>query len=1740
VCGRPWLLSGASFKRSETVWVRPWFSMFSLGEASGHRDLFCFVLKLCFNALKIPDETWHESMGFKPCSDTMLQFVIFFVLSWGMAYPDSLPDQDKLIEMPGSWNDNTAPPIDEILMNLMLWVSTKQVGYRGVFVLYALMTGFWLAAVLSTLFVLVPFAGWAVLFWCFGVVPTVSWAWTLLLGLMLLVSAVTAGIQPLWVFVSRAVVLKVLEFKPDFRENLKSMNASMVSNIVLAARSRRVETVVFEGKRFTAVSLEGLNASDPAMAFAIASAMMYCPVPRQGWSAFAMTALLCGLYLSRKFYSAFKLWCKAWFWYARLMLVLIFFGVTATPQTIGAGFDLLTLLWTIMTYPLILWWRGGFKTARRYVRLLVLVMLLKMVNGAFRLSILTMRHRGSVKGLLPTKQTWRTFWNNTIMDLGRLIDDIALPHFIRALPDSFDANAINETQSILAGLGWPVSDTVIEGDSGQPSNIHKFKTSVIGHVPSVKQGIHQLQLKVADELSNLAGLAPEYKRTEQYATPENELESLSRYFETKDIDLPDIKVDEVFVLVGDIFANSRLVPFNFILKKWEKKYGLGPFWRDPDRKGWKKLSRRKFIKHIGGMAEMVKLWARTFEVAPGLVPVAPVSVKGEALPPKKWLNDRVRTVIGSPIAHYIMSTVWNYWPNHNFRYWSTNIKIGMPLNGHILGMLIAEHSGFDHHFAGDFHEFDSTVAARVSAIIKQVRKKGFERHRDYAKICFLIDANYDNLLKMPLMTTSTGNIFAKRTGLSTGHSSTGMDNSLAVTIYYLIAWKDLTGLSAHEFRYYNKLSNYGDDHLLSWRASAPSSWHPDNIIKSLAKCKVTLRDEEPSRDLNKMEFLSKIWRKPLTSDVDECREAGIPTPAYIVIHNPRKLVGKAYAPSKDVHIDPRYRAKRLVSYLYLTAHQRDLYDKLRYDIDLVLKNKQGQKIKCPVPIPSYSEVISRWHDPATNVGEPETEVFDDETPYGQVMDYTMSLGLDTLVSVLSVIPDVVNPAIYNMGYTNYVVGLFGARLSWPVELIRRSNSCTSQSHLVVTLKKTCYDFLADHPSLTSLVNDETAGALMLRHWIFIASRGPSMTPAMIQIINWMDKKGAAFNFVLNGHVQPVIRRLDFPLFQIILICLLAYLPEIHLPAFVNYIRIPSFSYTIEALYGLGLNTFWSKVPANMKQADQALKNIGPESPCVLVEAPTGTGKSTTFVNYVWRYHRFKFKRVIVVVPRQLLVLTLTPYLRSAFSLPAVEVTEGFAFDANHQLIVTTPNEVLLHNDWLTEGNLFLLDEAHVLEPVSRAVQRVLASVNACRVMMTATPSIINKEECSVHVPLTIASTWEVEDRPGPVITMTPDSTFRDYFESYRTEILGMTRRHLLSRFLIFVVDNAHAEDIASRIGRRTCILSSKNKSIDTEADIFIATAVADVGLTIPDVNWVITSNLTRKQILVNGKAVVKLTTLDGASLRQRRGRTGRTSNGLFTVVRYINAPFVDIEAAWTDVAVGLEALKAGAPPGVIARFFPSTISALWSSNYDRTDDQAIDAFTKNMTMMRDELEAGHQRSFRTTFDGVDFGDFWTIQGNTLPTNLKTNGEVVKVTGDFMFDFLVGAALELVKRKTQLKPEDFRRYIRRAGLSSQTFIALASDPEKALASAPVPKAHETARFGPRFATKMDEEPYDLLEGFNSISNPAKRDEIVAVPVEKPKVSRAAMFMASSAASARSKRLGDTSTKKTPGVLGLREV
>lgn len=1102
-----------------------------------------------------------------------------------------------------------------------------------------------------------------------------------------------------------------------------------------------------------------------------------------------------------------------------------------------------------------------------------------------------------------------------IMKAVAFVSDINLPGFIRSRGvKSPSLQAIKESNDIMASLGWPVNVTV--GEEAAPVegyDLSSIREWIIGG-SDFATGIRNTKVIVDRDLDMMRGLVAEYKRSESYASEKNELEATSRYFNKVEYTYPELELDEVWEVVGDIFRISHITPFRRIIHLWEKKYALGAFMRDPSQP-WRKYKRSSFINDVS-MPVFKKMWAATFYHASRIIPVAHVSVKGEALPEKKWLNDKIRTIIGSPLSQYILSTPWNFGPNHTFKWETTPIKVGMPLNGFWLTRLWQRHSRAQIHVEGDFTAFDSTVSGRVVDLIKAVRKKGYELHKDRERISDLIDINYEYVRSQPLNTTTTGNIYAKGTGLSTGHSATSMDNSVAIVVLYLMAWKDLTGLSAREFLHFNELSNYGDDHILSILATKPAVWTPSNISKVMSRWGV--RNNLEVKPLSSIQFLSKFGTKTTFVERQQLAQYGLKDCYFKVFHNKEKLLGKLLAPVKSA--DANYRLRRLLSYLDLCAHHKDVYDQVVNAIEsshALSAALRQSKLK----IPTYSNILKQWYvsdKSPTKSDQSFRDELDETMESSKLVEYGAITPLDYVLGTLSIVPDLLSPVFFNYGYVRALQILLGRTLSWVGDFLQVANSTMSDGHLARVASSTPYRFL-DFGVLVPGVSDCNYTSMLIRHWVFLLYVSWVPRPSYGGLLNRLAVSVNNAQFALTGLVAYNAKNHDAEIDKMLVLAILSFInvPWDFLKSFRGLV-LPNFTVLIDLIWHYVLVTIWSSVPPNYREVTPALRNLTPANSPMGIQAPTATGKSTALVQHMVNMVGHKYHKVVVIEPRALLVEGLVSYMERTFSMNVCGGTHNLRYRSDAKVIYATPQWVFGHPEMFHPRNLFVLDEAHLAEDFYMLFKTCVKSLKVACIYMTATfPEDLRLTLPGPVVEVPIAQVFSVAERQvsgGKFSTASVRTAALDYAAT-----IGPA-----SKALIFLPSVADVLWCVENFRGQSVPLTADNRPLDWSAPVIFANNVADVGVTIPNVDAVWTSNVATqyKETLpsfAGGDTSVPISLLlDEAGRAQRRGRTGRTGNGVFTCVNYTDVPHVRPEATpFFEKHSFLKLLLSGVPPELL-------------------------------------------------------------------------------------------------------------------------------------------------------------------------------------------------------------------------------
>jgi len=1170
--------------------------------------------------------------------------------------------------------------------------------------------------------------------------------------------------------------------------------------------------------------------------------------PRNLW-VFSMLAIVVSFQRLRSF-------LRLWFKLVLPMIVVSFTIVMEVDNDTILDFvgKFLAIIWSFFKWSPSTGWLFG-----RWIKLSILSLFIDIVLWSNSMNFyLSSQYSQRLSGRLSKVSVFKDF----IMHSVNFIDSLRLPAYIRTgfrLEPTIQA--LQESKDLLASLGWPVTVNLKEPNLDASENTRDYLDWLISGT-DFATGVRNLTEKIDNDLIHLKAHAEVYRRTESYATVENELEATSRYFVRPRYEYPTLPEDEVWDVVKDIFRNSRLTPFWYIIKQWEKKYALG-FWM-VDENG-RKFKRSKFIKEVG-YPKFKAMWAQLFYWAPAIAPVSHISVKGEALPEKKWAAGKVRSITGTPLSSYVSSTIWNYFPNHMFAWETTPIKIGMPLNGYWLSKVFARHSKFEHHCEGDMTAFDSTVQGPVIDLIRAVRKRGYDLHKDKDAIGDLIDICYKQLDSQANGFTSTGNIYDKGSGLSTGHSSTSMDNSVALVILYLMAWKELTGLTSREFRCFNELSNFGDDHILSYSAVRPLGWTVKNIEKTMAKWGVINRIS--TKPITELTFLSKHCRRPTLSEREEFIGTGVSCPEFIIVHDRAKLLGKIVAPI--LNLQSSYRLKRALSYLSLTAHHRSLYDDIVASI-LESKTLSAELEASGKKIPSYNTILKQWYSTRVpkQVAEVEEEISGPEGDSSNLVIYGSTTLLDDLLNALSMVPDFVNPQMFNLGYMNVLQRRLGQSVKWPLVLLTKSNQAVTIGALASTIQRSAYRFL-DSSGQFGVLPEINTSTLLVRHWLFLlyCRWAPFNTGG--NMFSFVANKLANLNFVINGHLMDNVVPFNLAIDKLVVVAVLDYIVVPDWISSVSAVRLPDIALMLDLAFNKAMSMIWSSVPSNYNEVGHIIRNSANHSK-LLVSAPTGTGKSTSLIAYLAQVFGGDYTKIIVIEPRTLLVHGLVMYMNLNFGPMYSGSTTGLQLDERAKVWYMTPESLFARNFKVPEGSLLVLDEAHLQENSYALLLNLGSKLFLKTVCVTATPNSTLINWCDLHTSVPIASLWDRRDTNNLLGSAVMSLASKEYMAS----MSELVRLWPPNKRLLVVVDSPfHAEKLAGICPHRSqCLSSEHSPVIDRSAICYFGTSVVDVGVTIPDLdqihfpNWVFL-----------GKEKGHMA-LDDITEKQRRGRVGRTRNG---------------------------------------------------------------------------------------------------------------------------------------------------------------------------------------------------------------------------------------------------------------------
>lgn len=1080
-----------------------------------------------------------------------------------------------------------------------------------------------------------------------------------------------------------------------------------------------------------------------------------------------------------------------------------------------------------------------------------------------------------------------------VVKVVRAVEDLRLPEAIRTMYRPPTKERIQETLDLLNDLGLPVNVKLVNEHVAAKRKQWQGYEHLIITGSTYMIPLRNFATYVGYELENFNSYKePGFVHTASYTTPEAEVRSTARYFTQPKIDVELVEPEDVYSILKKRYQNSRLATVHEVLKSWVRKYAVGFGFMGP--KPNKGLTRRQLESELGGYGGLVQAWEKLIQYVGDLVPIAHVFTKFESLKVSKAAAGMVRTIIGVPLSHYAASSLFSFAQNRRHDFDTGPVKCGMPLTGYWFGKLWDQHRTRDTHHAGDLTAFDSSLARGFYKVVSGVRKLGFKQHADYHKICDLIDLVYDQLMTMPLAMKNDGTVVSKVEGGATGFGNTSSDNSDSLIVAYLTAWKYITGRSSSEFWLYCTLSGQCDDHILSVTAN-PYGFTFEKCIEFFPKMGLSLRKEVDSDELMDMEFLAK---KPLKYAEEEKRKLfkyGIVHPEILTYHNKDRLLGKIKAATLSK--DSQARAKRLLSYLYLTAHHKDVYLSLVHSIN---KLRMGSKFQEKIKIPSYELILRKWYSPgklsdklddevASELLSSDEQEIEGETVADVVQVSPGSLVLDILLA-LSAFPEILSPRFQSINLARHVQRQLGRHIAWPLSLISQRNGCVGKRRLLSWYTSTTvYRFLSC-PDLMPYVDTGFQGNNLVSHWVFLALRFilPSSLFGenwyVLKLLSFIDRKVSTLNFAIDGKVCYEQKVIDLHLAELACVLVAGAIgnsfthPSHFVPRRVN---LPLLSDNISYWADVG----WRKIQPSGRANYDTLLGILHEDvmQCkkLVVQAPTGVGKSTAMIRAIAKSTN---RRVWVIEPRHVLVTGLVDYMNSIDECTGYgALTTGREMSTADVVVYATYQSFLL-NQTLTTRDIIVVDEAHLDEPLYKFAVAELLSRDNTVLLTTATPdptwgAISGLQEVEVEA-LNVFQVREVELEA---------ENLREYVNLV-ADIIGTLPKGV--KALVFMPTLHGCSELSDKLQQDTTILSSKTPNYNKDAQIFVSTKVSDAGLTIPDVEYVITSTMDvdvsiaiESNDLMNQQHLPYNYEISASTLKQRKGRTGRTCDGTFIKVK---------------------------------------------------------------------------------------------------------------------------------------------------------------------------------------------------------------------------------------------------------------
>jgi hypothetical protein len=566
--------------------------------------------------------------------------------------------------------------------------------------------------------------------------------------------------------------------------------------------------------------------------------------------------------------------------------------------------------------------------------------------------------------------------------------------------------------------------------------------------------------------------------------------------------------------------------------------------------------------------------------------------------------------------------------------------------------------------------------------------------------------------------------------------------------------------------------------------------------------------------------------------------------------------------------------------------------------------------------PSYETVLRKFYTDVNKKNihsdsDNTEEDFNDEIlKMDGVVMYGEPSAIELAVRWLADFPTVFSPRVIGNIWTTWFINKFPHRFSWVAEVLS-----VGAGLLGVVPKATLQD-LASRTPYAILRSDlafegvepllrNNFTSLIVRHWIFMLYTymfPKTRSYSLLSFFTGLDSLIVNVQFALFAFQEKCVTEIEVDLTSHFVILALSFLdlPDIFNREYFNY-TLPTASRFVSYLYRETVRTISPLGSVDLQPLTAGIRRVTPELALVL-SAPTGVGKSTRLVVQM---HKEFSARTVVILPRRLLVLSITEFMRKSYpGLIFGAGTEGGFVPSDWDILYCTAQYAAVAD--LPTNALYVVDEAHVNEPFHLTISKHLIRNRRHVVFVTATPPPWLDTINAVRLTLPCTPRFTVERIHKPV------NTYRDYLRS-ATEFVRDA--YSGTKILVYVKYVQEAKDFRDSCGRPACIITSAHTDIDPRAEVFISTSVSDAGLTIPDVRFVLTSDqdFTLTSDVGSddaGREIIRTKglhyKLSKSTITQRCGRTGRTNDGIAIIFGILaSAPNLFLTAQDYIISLGL-------------------------------------------------------------------------------------------------------------------------------------------------------------------------------------------------------------------------------------------